>query len=105
MREDTSLEKSLEKRICQKLEAAFHPFALEVVNESHKHQGHAGYGKESHFHLTIGSEVFLGKTTVACHRLIFQALQHEMDDGKGGMIHALSIQLIRGDPGCHPTPF
>ncbi|UWQ36116.1 BolA family transcriptional regulator [Leisingera aquaemixtae] len=70
------------------LQAAFAPSALEVVNESHKHAGHAGDdgSGESHFAVRIRSEAFGGMSRVAQHRTVHKAL--------GGIvprIHALAL--------------
>ena len=81
--------------IQQKLQAALSPFQLDIVNESHKHRGHGGYAVESHFHVTIGSEAFQGKSTLICHRMIFEVLKAEMVQDHPGSIHALSLQIIR----------
>ena len=75
--------------IAAKLNRAFSPTRLEVVDDSHRHQGHAGHreGGESHFNLLIEAQAFAGKARVARQRLIFQALAEEM----AGPVHALSI--------------
>ncbi|MBO9560984.1 MAG: BolA family transcriptional regulator [Caulobacter sp.] len=75
--------------IAAKLNHAFSPTRLEVVDDSHRHQGHAGHreGGESHFNLLIEAEAFAGKARVQRQRLIFQALAEEM----AGPVHALSI--------------
>lgn len=69
--------------------AALAPQSLDIVDESSKHHGHAGW-KESggtHWQLSIVSPAFAGKPTVARHRLVYQALGDLMDNP----IHALSI--------------
>jgi len=71
------------------LSKAFNPEALHIEDESWKHAGHAG-AKESgggHFVVHITAAVFAGKTRIACHRMINQALKDEF----GPLIHALSI--------------
>lgn len=75
--------------ITAKLNHAFSPTRLEVVDDSHRHHGHAGHreGGESHFNLLIEAEAFAGKARVQRQRLIFQALAEEM----AGPVHALSI--------------
>jgi BolA protein len=75
--------------IAAKLNTVFSPSRLEVVDDSHRHQGHAGHreGGESHFNLLIEAEAFAGKGRVARQRLIFAALAEEM----AGPVHALSI--------------
>lgn len=75
--------------IAAKLNSVFSPSRLEVVDDSHRHQGHAGHreGGESHFNLLIEAQAFAGKGRVARQRLIFAALAEEM----AGPVHALSI--------------
>jgi BolA family transcriptional regulator, general stress-responsive regulator len=60
----------------ERLTAAFHPTLLEVVNDSHRHAGHAGDdgSGESHFRVTIRAEAFQPMTRVARHRAVHQAL-------------------------------
>ncbi|MHC8509892.1 MAG: BolA family protein [Rhodospirillales bacterium] len=72
-----------------KLEAAFSPQTLEVVDESHKHAGHAGARPEgeSHFRVTVVSDVFEGLNRVERQRRIYAALAEELKTD----IHALSL--------------
>ncbi|MBI1686542.1 BolA family protein [Caulobacter hibisci] len=75
-----------------KLTAALAPSRLEVVDDSARHQGHAGHreGGESHFNLTIEAQAFAGKGRVARQRLVHQALSEEL----AGPVHALSIVAL-----------
>ena len=84
--------------IVEKLSAKFAPTHLEVIDESHRHQGHAGSrpGGESHFRVRIASPALTG-TRVAQHRAIMEALDAEI---KGG-VHALAIEVI--SPGSPQT--
>jgi BolA protein len=77
------------QRISEKLTAAFSPQSLEVVDESHKHEGHAGHkpGGETHFRVYIVSDAFKGKSRVARHRMINETLSSELSGG----VHALAI--------------
>jgi BolA protein len=79
----------LKTRIEEKLTAAFAPRSLEVVDESHRHEGHAGHrpGGESHFRVYIVSEAFRGKSRLERHRMINQTLSGELAGG----VHALAI--------------
>jgi BolA protein len=83
---------SLEARIREKLEAAFAPAELAVVNESHLHHGHHGSPGtgESHFRVRIVSETFRGLTRLARQRKVNEALSAEL---KGG-IHALALTTL-----------
>jgi BolA protein len=78
------------ERITGKLTEAFHPVALQVVDESHLHKGHAGHRPEgeSHFRVRITAAAFRGKTRVQTHRLIYDALKGEIAEG----LHALAIE-------------
>ena len=77
--------------IVEKLSAKFAPTHLEVIDESSRHQGHAGSrpGGESHFRIRIASPALTG-TRLAQHRAIMEALDAEI---KGG-VHALAIEVI-----------
>ncbi len=74
----------------QKLTLALSPVQLDVVDESHKHAGHAGSrpGGESHFNVSIVSSAFEGLSRVARQRLVYQALAEEMEQ----TIHALALK-------------
>ena len=74
-----------------KLAAAFAPEALEVVDQSHLHAGHAGArpGGGTHFDVAITSAAFAGVGRVERQRMIYAALEAELaPDG----IHALSLR-------------
>ena len=76
--------------IINKLREAFLPESLDVTDESHLHEGHAGHrpGGETHFRVYIVSDAFKGKSRVDRHRMINAALAAEL----GGSVHALAIQ-------------
>jgi BolA protein len=70
------------------LEAALAPVSLDVVDESHKHAGHAGARDgRGHFAVSITSEAFAGLAPLARHRRVYAALGDLMTTD----IHALSI--------------
>jgi BolA protein len=75
--------------ITKKLTEAFEPQSLEVVDESHRHEGHAGHrpGGQTHYRVYIVSQAFKGKTRVERHRMINATLSGELADG----VHALAI--------------
>ncbi|HEX5233171.1 MAG TPA: BolA family protein [Bradyrhizobium sp.] len=75
--------------ITDKLNEAFKPESLDVVDESHLHEGHAGHrpGGETHFRLYIVSPAFEGKSRIERHRMINAALTAEL----AGSVHALAI--------------
>lgn len=82
---------SLTKTIEQKLTAALSSQSIEVIDESHKHIGHAGHdGKgESHFRIRIVSATFTGKSRLERQRLVYAVLEQEIKE----RIHALSLHL------------
>lgn len=67
---------------------ALQPQHVNIIDDSHKHAGHAGARSGGgHYHLEIASVMFIGKTTVARHRMIYSALGDMMKRD----IHALQI--------------
>lgn len=75
--------------ITNRLREAFTPESLDVIDESHLHEGHAGHrpGGGTHFRVYIVSPAFIGKTRVERHRMINAALAGELT----GSMHALAI--------------
>ena len=66
------------------------PVTLDLRDESAQHAGHAGARPSggSHWQLTIVSEAFRGKSPVARHRMVYEALGDLMERD----IHALRIE-------------
>ena len=59
------------------LRAALTPTALQVIDESHLHAGHAGAngtGFGTHFRVRIASPLLAGLSRVRQHRLVYDAL-------------------------------
>ncbi len=79
------------EKIRTRLREAFAPRVLEVVDDSERHRGHAGYqeGGESHFRVTIESERFAGLSRVERHRAVHEALGKDLV----AEIHALALTL------------
>jgi BolA protein len=75
--------------IINKLREAFTPESLEVQDESHLHEGHAGHrpGGETHFRVYIVSQAFNGKSRIERHRMINATLAGEL----AGSVHALGL--------------
>jgi BolA protein len=79
-----------------KLTAAFTPQSLEVMDESHRHAGHAGATRddgsqgETHFHVRLVSAAFEGVSRVERQRRVYAALSDELK----GPVHALSLTLL-----------
>ncbi len=76
--------------IAAKLNAAFAPVLLEVIDESHQHHGHSGARPdgESHFRVRILAEAFRGKSRVDQHRMVNAVLAAELIE----RVHALAIE-------------
>ena len=85
-----SADQPVKHTITNKLREAFTPESLDVIDESHLHEGHAGHrpGGETHFRIYIVSDAFEGKSRVERHRLINDALAAEL----AGPVHALAIK-------------
>ena len=83
---------SIENEIYEKLAAKFAPSVLEVMNECHKHAGHAGDdgSGESHFRIVIQAQAFGAMSRIARHRAIHAALGKPLM----GKIHALTIDVL-----------
>ena len=75
-------------RILERLTAAFSPTSLVILDESHKHAGHAAAKGGGHFIVAIVSDAFTGQGALQRHRMVFRALGELMQ----GEIHALSIK-------------
>jgi BolA protein len=74
--------------IRSRLEEAFSPESLEIVDDSHRHAGHAGaQDGRGHFSVHIVSSRFAGTKTLERHRMIYAALGSLMQTD----IHALSV--------------
>jgi BolA protein len=77
-------------RMREKLNAAFSPTSLKIVDDSDKHHGHAGArpGGESHFTVVIESPAFAGVGRVERQRMVHKVLADDL----AGPVHALSVQ-------------
>ena len=76
-----------------RLRATLSPTHLEVIDESAAHAGHAGANAEgygTHFRVRIASPLFEGKSRVARHRLVYDALQLFIAQG----LHAIAIETL-----------
>jgi BolA protein len=75
--------------ITDTLKATLRPTRLTVTDESEQHRGHGGWreGGETHFRIDIVSDAFVGKSRVARHRLVNEALKGAFERG----LHALAI--------------
>jgi BolA protein len=78
-----------------KLTAAFAPQRLQIVDESHRHAGHAGARPEgeTHFNVEIVSAAFAGRSRVERQRLVYGTLAEELRE----RVHALALKTLTPD--------
>ncbi len=84
----TPIETQLRERL-----SALSPLDIELIDDSALHAGHAGAAGGGHYRLTIVAEIFRGKSTIARHRLVYDAVGELMR----GPIHALAIKALTPD--------
>ena len=77
--------------IIKKLDGAFSPDHLEVINESASHN--VPEGSESHFKVTLVSQTFDGMRSVKRHQAVYGVLAEYM----GSPIHALALHTYTAD--------
>jgi BolA family transcriptional regulator, general stress-responsive regulator len=84
----------VKETITGKLERAFAPARLEVIDESDQHVGHGGWraGQTTHVRIRIESAAFAGKSRVAIHREINALVADEIAAG----LHAVAIEARAG---------
>ena len=68
--------------------AVLHAESIVIEDDSHLHAGHAGAREGGHYRLQIVAQAFAGKSTIARHRMIYDAA----GDLMRGRIHALIIR-------------
>ena len=81
---------NVQERMTALLTARFAPLEMALTNDSAKHAGHAGAGQDTHYRVRITAAAFTGKSRVERHRMVYEALQGEIDRG----LHALQIQAF-----------
>lgn len=80
--------------IDRRLRSALEPSEFELLDESHRHAGHAGAADgRGHFRVRLVSSRFSGLTPLARHRAVYQALGELMATD----IHALAIDARAPD--------
>lgn len=77
---------NIEEQIKLKLNNAFEPIHLELINESHMH---AGPATDSHFNLLLVSQAFTDLKKVQRHQAVYKSLKEEL----AGPVHALALHL------------
>ena len=82
------------EQLRQRISAALQPELLDIEDESHLHEGHAGAREGlGHFHVRVVSRKFDGKRPLQRHRLIYEAAGDMMQTD----IHALRIEALTPD--------
>ena len=74
-------------RLRATLERELTPVALEIIDDSAKHAGHAGAREGGHFRVALVAEAFRGRSQIERHRIVYSAVSGLM----GTDIHALNI--------------
>ena len=82
---------SIADAIQSKLNEAFSPTRMNIIDESHLHAGHVGARPEgeTHFRIDIVSPAFGGISRVERQRMIYRVLAEELSD----RVHALALQV------------
>ena len=91
----------VQEEIERRLIAALQPLELSIVDESHRHVGHAGArpGGQSHFRLRIVAAAFAGQTRLQRQRIVYAALGDLMTRD----VHALAMTALAPDE-AEPDP-
>lgn len=81
--------------IRRKLTERLAPSRLDIVDELHRHAGHAGARPEgeTHFVVTVVAAAFSGLNRVARQRLVYEILADEL----ATRVHALSLTTLAPD--------
>jgi BolA protein len=81
----------LDAEIRDRLTAAFAPDRLEIINESHRHAGHAGDdgSGESHWRVRISAPALLAMSRLERHRAVHAALGPQVMR----RLHALALEI------------
>jgi BolA protein len=89
------------ERIEQRLRDALAPDHVTVRDDSHQHEGHAGWqpGGETHIHVDVVAHRFAGQTRVSRHRMVYDALDAELRE----RVHALQITALTPDEAAART--
>lgn len=83
---------TMEEQIKSKLESAFGAGSFTLVNDSHRHHGHAGDdgSGETHFRVTVISDAFAGTSRIDRQRMVYEVLADEFKAG----LHALNVKAL-----------
>lgn len=93
---------TIEAIITSTLQSRFDPQVLQVINQSHQHQG--GLGPESHFKVVLVCAGFSGQSRLARHRAVYQVLKPLLKPV--GSLHALALHTYNQQEWeqCHGSP-
>jgi BolA protein len=91
---------SVRDDIVAKLLAKFAPDYLEVIDESSRHEGHAGWreGGETHFRVRIAAPGLTTMSRLARHRAVMDTLEAELAAG----VHAMAIEVFETAEAARP---
>ena len=80
----------MEEKIKSAIEGGLSPHHIQLINESHKHIGHAGDNGsgQTHFKLMVVSDVFAGCSRVQRQRLVNRVITGLFEEG----LHAINIK-------------
>jgi BolA protein len=82
------------ERLRRALAERFAPLSLEVIDESHRHLGHAGAADgRGHFRVRIVAHAFAGQRPLARHRLVYAAVEPLLKSD----VHALALETLAPD--------
>jgi BolA protein len=84
----------------RKLTDAYQPLRLDIVDESARHQGHAGARPEgeTHFRVVIVSARFAARSRVERQRMVYETLADELRT----RVHALSLSTLAPEEAAPP---
>ena len=78
----------VQRSLTEKLQRAFAPVELQVINESYMHS--VPDGSESHFKVVLVSEMFAGQNRVGRQRAVNKVVADEL----AAAVHALSMDTL-----------
>lgn len=83
---------TVQDMIRDKLTQAFAPASLTIIDDSHRHAGHAGARPEgeTHFRVEIVADAFAGRSRVERQRMVYAVLAAELAD----RVHALQLRTL-----------
>lgn len=80
--------------IRERLQTALHASAIDVIDDSHQHVGHAGARDgRGHYRVRVVADAFRGLRPVQRHQLVYRSLGELMQTD----IHALGVLALTPD--------